>query len=550
MDGDDMKKIKIFLIGIIGLLFMPNIVFAASAKISVTGASSVVVGNTVTITVKLSSSKKIGSWQMDLNYNSEYLKLISTSSEGGSTMMANSSSTGTTSKTYTFKFKALKSGTTKISVPSYLAYDFDDMDELDITTSSKSLKIMTQSELEATYSSDAYLKNIKVGDYVLSPTFSKDVFEYSVEVENSVTSVKVVAPVNDSRSDVSGAGAIELEEGNNKVEIVVTAQKGNTQTYIVNIYRKELDPISVNTEDGKFTLVRKDTLLPELQTYSKTTVNIDDTSIPALSSDITGYVLVGVKDEEGNVYTYLFEDGKVTKRYNEIEDIMSVIYPLPFEDNKEFENYCDREVTINGIKVDGVSLDKKSKNIVIYAHNILTGDYNYYIYDLDNNTISVYNSEIKDYYEALVEKYKYVVLGMIGFILILMFIIILRKPKKIIINTSVKKEVENIKEEKEEDKEIKSEEIKENNKKKKKKKNKNQNQDKENRVIEEEKVNISKIDEIKEDAVEEIEETKELLKISDVPGMSKNEQKKLIKQQKKLIKEERRKEKARKEFDF
>ena len=550
MDGDDMKKIKIFLIGIIGLLFMPNIVFAASAKISVTGASSVVVGNTVTITVKLSSSKKIGSWQMDLNYNSEYLKLISTSSEGGSTMMVNSSSTGTTSKTYTFKFKALKSGTTKISVPSYLAYDFDDMDELDITTSSKSLKIMTQSELEATYSSDAYLKNIKVGDYVLSPTFSKDVFEYSVEVENSVTSVKVVAPVNDSRSDVSGAGTIELEEGNNKVEIVVTAQKGNSQTYIVNIYRKELDPISVNTDDGKFTLVRKDTLLPELQTYSKTTVNIDDTSIPALSSDITGYVLVGVKDEEGNVYTYLFEDGKVTKRYNEIEDIMSVIYPLPFEDNKEFENYCDREVTINGIKVDGVSLDKKSKNIVIYAHNILTGDYNYYIYDLDNNTISVYNSEIKDYYEALVEKYKYVVLGMIGFILILMFIIILRKPKKIIINTPVKKEVENIKEEKEEDKEIKSEEIKENNKKKKKKKNKNQNQDKEKEVIEEEKVNISKIDEIKEDAVEEIEETKEFLKISDVPGMSKNEQKKLIKQQKKLIKEERRKEKARKEFDF
>ena len=215
---------------------MPNIVFAASAKISVTGASSVVVGNTVTVTVKLSSSKKIGSWQMDLNYNSDYLKLISTSSEGGGTMMVNSSSTGTTSKSYTFKFKALKSGTTKISVPSYLAYDFDDMDELDITASSKSLKIMTQSELEATYSSDAYLKNIKIGDYVLNPEFNKKVFEYNVEVENDVTSVKVVAPVNDSKSDVSGAGTVELEEGNNKVEIVVTAQKGNTQTYIVNIY--------------------------------------------------------------------------------------------------------------------------------------------------------------------------------------------------------------------------------------------------------------------------------------------------------------------------
>lgn len=550
-----MKKVKVFLVSVIALLFMPNIVFAASAKISVTGASSVVVGNTVTVTVKLSSSKKIGSWQMDLNYNSDYLKLISTSSEGGGTMMVNSSSTGTTSKSYTFKFKALKSGTTKISVPSYLAYDFDDMDELDITASSKSLKIMTQSELEATYSSDAYLKNIKIGDYVLNPKFNKKVFEYNVEVENDVTSVKVVAPVNDSRSDVSGAGTVELEEGNNKVEIVVTAQKGNTQTYIVNIYRKELDPISVNTEDGKFTLVRKDNLLPELQTYSKTMVKIDDTDIPALSSDITGYVLVGVKDEEGNVYTYLYEDGKVTKKYNEIEDIMSIIYPLPFEDNKDFENYYDRKVTINGVKVDGVSLNKKSKNIIIYAHNILTGDYNYYVYDLDHNTISVYSDELKEHYEALVEKYKYVVLGMIGFTLILMFIIILRKPKKIIINTPDKKELaKHIVEEKTEEKvEVKEVSQQSNNNKKKKKKKKNNSNQQENKKLEEkveEEKEVPEIKEIVEDEVVELEATQDLLKISDVPGMSKSAQKKLIKQQKKLIKEERRREKARKEFDF
>ena len=546
-----MKKIKLLLIGIMMFILLPGLVNAASAKISVTGANSVVVGNTVTVTVKISSNTKIGSWQMNLNYNSEYLKLISTSSEGGGTMMVNSSSTGTKAKSYTFKFKALKSGTTKISVPSYLAYDFDEMDELDVTASSKSLRIMTQSELEATYSSDAYLKNIKIGDYVLSPKFNKNVFEYNVEVENDVTSVKVVAPENDSRSEVNGAGTVELEEGNNKVEIVVTAQKGNSQTYIVNIYRKELDPISVKTEDGKYTVVRKENLMPSLQTYSNTTVKIDGIEVPALSSDITGYVLIGVKDDEGNVLTYLYEDGKITKRYTEIEDIQSVIYPLPFEDNKQFKDYEKREVTINGVKVDGVSLNKKSKNIVIYAHNIFTGDYNYYVYDLDNNTISVHNDELSKYYENLVEKYKYVVLGMIGFSLILMFIIILRKPKKIIINAPVRKDDNKKKEEKIE--EVKKEQTKDSVNNQPKKKNKNKNNNNHNKVQEEKKEEIKKeieIKEIDEDDALEIEATQDLLKISDVPGMSKSAQKKLIKQQKKLIKEERRREKARKEFDF
>ena len=210
-----MKKIKMILFGIICLLGIPFTVDAASAKITVSAPSSVVVGNTITVTVKLSSSTKIGSWEMDLNYNSDYLKMTSAGSEFGGTNMSRSTA-GVKSYSYTFKFKALKSGTTKISVPSYVVYDFEDEDEMDVSTVSDSVKIMTQSELEATYSSDAYLKSLKVGSYALSPTFKKDVYEYSVEVENDVTSVKISATKNDSKSDVSGDGEFNLEEGSNK----------------------------------------------------------------------------------------------------------------------------------------------------------------------------------------------------------------------------------------------------------------------------------------------------------------------------------------------
>ena len=60
-----MKKIKYFIITIISLLIIPLGVNAASGTIKVTGSSQVVVGNKITLTVKLSSSTKIGSWQMN-----------------------------------------------------------------------------------------------------------------------------------------------------------------------------------------------------------------------------------------------------------------------------------------------------------------------------------------------------------------------------------------------------------------------------------------------------------------------------------------------------
>ena len=100
-----MRKIKVILISLFCLLVIPKTVFAASGKINVSGTSTVVVGNNVTVTVTLSSSTLIGSWEMSLNYDKSYLQLKSTNSESNGTRMAASSSTGIKSKTYIFAIK-------------------------------------------------------------------------------------------------------------------------------------------------------------------------------------------------------------------------------------------------------------------------------------------------------------------------------------------------------------------------------------------------------------------------------------------------------------
>ena len=221
-----MGKLKKIIFSLFCLLVIPFSVNAASGTIRITGTSQVVIGNTVTINVVLSSKTKIGSWDMDLNYDKNYLQLISATSEAGGVNMVNSSA-GVTSKSYTFKFKALKKGNTKISMASYQAFAYEDMSEMNLSASSKTVKIMTQEELEATYSKDNYLKSLSVEGFEITPEFNKDVADYSVVVPENTKEITINAAVNDSKSDLSGVGTVEVTQGTNTFQIVVRAQNGS-----------------------------------------------------------------------------------------------------------------------------------------------------------------------------------------------------------------------------------------------------------------------------------------------------------------------------------
>lgn len=425
-----MKRIKIGLILLLAFMIMPGVVSAASGSISVKSANTAVVGNKVTVTVTLSSSTSIGSWQMDLNYDKKYLQLVSSSAEAGGTRMVDSSNKGVKSKSYTFSFKTLKSGSTNVSVSSYLAYSFADFSEINLKTSTKTIKIMTQAEMEATYSSNANLSSLKVDNYELTPVFNKSVFEYNIEVENDIGSVKVSATKEDNAASISGTGDIELTEGNNKVMIEVTAQKGNTQTYVVNIYRKELDPISLEVKNKTYNVVRKADSLPELSAFTATTINIEGSEIPALYSEITGLTLIGLKDEEGQVYTYIFADDQVTDRYEEVSSNSLTIYPLSLPTNETFKNYTKKKIEFNGYEVEAYFYDSTSTLAIVYAQDITTGDIRYYYYDMVDKVIMKYDPKIAESYNEQLTKTKYVLYGFIVLSVILIFILIIKKPKK------------------------------------------------------------------------------------------------------------------------
>jgi len=302
------KKIKILLLAICCLVVMPFECLASSANINVTGTSTAVVGNKVTVTVTLSSSTKIGSWQMNLNYDKSYLQLTNSTAEAGGTGIAGYDAKGLNKKTYTFTFKTLKTGSTKVSVGSYLAYDYNTMDEMSLTANSKMIKIITQQELEASYSKDNNLASLDVEGFLLSPSFEKDVTEYAVVVPEDTKSIKISAKARDGKASVSGTGEKEVTSGTNNFEITVRAENGSEKVYKINVEVKDANPINANVDGNLYTVVKIKDYLPSLNTYQDHTILIEDMEIPAYKNDNTGLVLVGLKDSAGEISLFIYDE--------------------------------------------------------------------------------------------------------------------------------------------------------------------------------------------------------------------------------------------------
>ena len=428
-----MKRIKLFLLGVICLLLLPNVVSAASGSIRVTGTSSAVVGNRVTVTVTLSSSTGIGSWQMALNYDKSYLQLVSSTAEAGGTTMANSADSldGVRSKSYTFVFKTLKTGNTRVSVSSYLAYAFDES-EISLTSSSKSIRIMTQEELEASYSKDNNLKDltVTVGEetYEISPEFDRDTLEYTVTVPTGTTLVNVSATRNDSTASVDGDGEIEVTEGLNTVPIVVTAQNGDEKTYTLIINVEDQNPINVTIDGNNYTVVKSDTLLTAPTTFTATTVAIDGFDIPAFVNDAIGYTLVGLKDDAGNISLYRYQNGEYSL-YNELTSKSYTLVPVAFDADLD---YIKTTVEINDATVDAYQYSDESNLYIINAVNLENGETNLYLYDPESGAAILFDESFIQDTNETIQYYTYVIIAFAGalFLMLILIFVLLHSTKK------------------------------------------------------------------------------------------------------------------------
>ena len=80
------------------------------------------------------------------------------------------------------------------------------------------------------------LKSISIEGYEIVKIDDKN---YSLTVENNVDKITIKAEADDSKSTISGTGEKTLTVGENKIEVVVTAENNEKNTITIKVTRKE-----------------------------------------------------------------------------------------------------------------------------------------------------------------------------------------------------------------------------------------------------------------------------------------------------------------------
>ena len=310
------KKIfNILLIAIFSILILETKVNASN----IVSTDKQVNSGDGNVTISITSKETLGAYNLELVDNSG-LELVSSSAGPSGTAngakISGASATGITDLgSYTFKVPTVTSDTTykiKFRITGMANVNDEDLPNVDNNAilTVKAPKTETPTENNNTSNNAGSSNNnssnnntsnnsansnnnsttksseARLRDLGLNPKqydfkgFKPDTYEYNIEVPNEAEKVYIYATTKDSNAKVkSGDGNIALNEGENKVEIVVVAEDGKTKkTYTLNITRKAGEQTTTPVEEP--------VIDEQPQTNSTTASTAEETSSTTSSENI------------------------------------------------------------------------------------------------------------------------------------------------------------------------------------------------------------------------------------------------------------------------
>ncbi len=224
------------------------------------------------------------------------------------------------------------------------------------------------------------LKSITAEGY----TFEKvDDTHYKLTVRHSVESIDIKATPDHAKATVTGAGKIALKEGENTVELVVTAENGNKKTYTIVITRKDnqytlkdLDDALNDGDDVSVSIVEKDVVTKDMLTKIKNKRKL---------VRFTRY-----NEEKKSLFSWLV-DGKKLKPTADLQSDVS----FKFTNEEEFDSLADYRkglyVQLNQkTAIPGVTLE-------VPAEDLFKGNDTAHLYGYDSSKkeIKLVDEEVK-----------------------------------------------------------------------------------------------------------------------------------------------------------
>lgn len=419
-----MKKNILYCILFLCLIF-PVKVFAGVSIKSSSKNNTFYVGDTITISVTVSSSdQKIGGLNYNVFYDSAKLEFVKSDSrfpEG----VAEGYPEGPTSVTNTWTFKAKSAGSATFSTSGIDGTSVDETTSLSFNASSITVQInkpnnvsgggsnnngggnTTKPSTDYKYSENNNLSSLNVEGFEFE--FDKNKTDYSITVPNDTKSVKIGATAEDGKARVNGIGDFEVKEGDNLIEVVVTAENGDKKTYKLNIVVEEATPIEVKVGDDTYSVVRKADLLPNaLATFEASTTLIKGEEVPCYHSNITDFYLLGLRDKDGEIDLYRY-DAKEDKFYVYNQLQIGGIY-IALLDGETPDGYKLGSVKIN--EKEYSAFIKDGAYPLLYGINLESGEKNYYSYDDNEGTIQKLLKSAST--SVMSEKSSLIIYGLIG----------------------------------------------------------------------------------------------------------------------------------------
>ena len=376
------------------LLCLVQVSLAAGISVSA-GQGSVSVGKTVAFSITVPSGSE--AWTYSVSWSGN-LTL-----ESGDTAPMGFEGDNRTNQ-LVFRANSAGTGSVWISAGSYCiaGVDYD-------ASGSASVTIVAASEpddSEPDYtpstpgkSGNNALSTLTVSAGTLTPAFDPAVTEYTLSLPQGTEKLTLTATPSDSNATVQGDGELTLQEGENTLPLVVTAENGDTKTYTVTAKVAQAPTLFLDYNGQRLGVVKDvSQVTPPAGFAPAEPITYSGDTLP-IWTDVSGKrTLVYLMDEKTSAQGfYLFSQttgvqspylpilcGSVTYIYTDIPKELSSVPGLTPATVKAFGQ------SLNGWTYNDASL----KDFCVLYLMDDAGSYGYYTYDSREETLQRFSGAV------------------------------------------------------------------------------------------------------------------------------------------------------------
>lgn len=365
------------------------------------GQSNVSVGSTISVTFRASDDAM--RWIYTISYSGN-LTL-----ESGSTSVSGSDAYGD-SRTHTLIFRANEEGDAWVTAYKENGLVSTDFVEANASASVQ-FKVVSASSPSDGYHHDDFdnatpgksgnnaLSTLTVSAGTLTPAFDPAVTEYTLSLPQGTEKLTLTATPSDSNATVQGDGELTLQEGENTLPLVVTAENGDTKTYTVTAKVAQAPTLFLDYNGQRLGVVKDvSQVTPPAGFAPAEPITYSGDTLP-IWTDVSGKrTLVYLMDEKTSAQGfYLFSQttgvqspylpilcGSVTYIYTDIPKELSSVPGLTPATVKAFGQ------TLNGWTYNDASL----KDFCVLYLMDGAGSYGYYTYDSRAETLQRFSGAV------------------------------------------------------------------------------------------------------------------------------------------------------------